>query len=532
MKKKIYVLMGLLICFVCIFLTACDNSGNILQNGDKNIVSIEVDDATIPDKIVVGKFDEASIELIVNYSDGSKDTLAITSTFIPEEDKHYLNEEGTYTINILYRNMTTEITLNIIAYEVNYYAKNGNNETVIISTQKVNSLEELVAPTAINEIYTDSKKYTFVEWGEYAKGGTDADIVINAVYNEVNLYTVNFYNGNEALISSQKIEEGANAIEPQESDKAMDGYKFLGWDRSYLNVCKNINVYGVYYNITSDENDYSIYTATNESGYPYQYILFGKYPQTLVNDTELITSLSSATDIDNDGYIEYLNEEYVAVVAVANETNSTTTFRNGTAMVEGTTYYFKVEPIKWRVYDLGNGEYELISEYILDEQQMNLQVKDNSGYYFSEMREYLNNTFYNKAFSAEEKELIISTLVDNTTASGNCIDNENTNDFVYLLSYNDLMSDKYGFDVKDTRIALNTDYTMANGVYTNGIYNNSGDWWLRTIASEEYEDDYEWYSLDSYYCVFSDNRVESHSENGEADTNTYGIRPVIRITLE
>ena len=92
------------------------------------------------------------------------------------------------------------------------------------------------------------------------------------------------------------------------------------------------------------------------------------------------------------------------------------------------------------------------------------------------------------------------------------------------------MSDKYGFDVEDTRIALNTDYTMANGVYTNGIYNDSGDWWLRTIASEEYEDDYEWYSLDSYYCVFSDNRVESHSENGEADTNTYGIRPVIRIT--
>ena len=526
MKKMLSLLVCSLICITCIILTSCSNQGNILQNDDKNIVSISVDESTIPNEILVGEFDESDIMLIINYSDGSSDSIKITSGLIPEDYKHCLNEAGSYTIDILYRNKTTTISLNIVAYEVKYFAKNENNETVVVSTQKVNSLDELVTPTIINEIYTENVKYTFDSWSQYKIGESSTDIIINANYIETALYTVNFYNGNEILISSQTVEAGKNATEPEESVRDMFGYTFLGWDRSYLSVSKNLDIYGVYCKVSTNESDSIIYTDINEAGYIYEYILFGKYPQTLVSDQELITALANATDTDDDGYIEYLNEEYVALVAVANEGfSSATSFRDGSEMLVGNVYYFKVEPIKWRVYDLGNGEYELISEYILDEQQINLQATEHSGYYFSEMREYLNDTFYNKAFSTDEKLMIINTLVDNTTLSGNCIDNENSNDFVYLLSYNDLTSAKYGFDEENSRIALNTDYTMALGVYTNSSFNNSGDWWLRTIANECHD-------LDIFYCVFSDNRLSSHSEDGKDDTNTYGIRPVIRITLE
>ena len=525
MRKKLAAFFVILLCFGCSLLSSCGMQGDVLQNEDKNITEISVDPSTVPDEIVVGKLDEADIMLKIKYSDGSEDSIPITSNLISAEYRQCLEKPGVYTVDILYRNKIASVTLNIVSYEVKYYAKNADNETVLVSTQKVNSLDALVAPVVQEEIWTEAMRYTFREWSTpaYENG---AVISIYALYDEDVLYTVNFYNGNEALIETQTVVAGADATPPDASARAMEGYTFLGWDRSYRGVSKNLDIYGVYYRFSSDINGFITYTATNEAGYTYKYMHLGKYPQTVVSDEDLIGALADAVDSDNDGYIEYLGEEYAAITAIANETNSASSFRNGSYMENGAVYYFKVEPIRWRVYESGDGHYELISEYILDTQQINLQEKENGGYYFSEMRTFLNSTFYDKAFSAEEKMFIVKTIVDNSTESGNCIENESSEDFVYLLSYNDLMNNMYGFVEDDQRIALNTDYTMARGAYTNGYYNNSGDWWLRTIAVSGYE---EW--DDQYYCVFSDNRVECHNEDGQADTNTYGIRPVIRINM-
>ena len=39
---------------------------------------------------------------------------------------------------------------------------------------------------------------------------------------------------------------------------------------------------------------------------------------------------------------------------------------DGTTITSGQTYYFKVEPIKWRVVEEIDGAYTLLSEYIID----------------------------------------------------------------------------------------------------------------------------------------------------------------------
>lgn len=73
----------------------------------------------------------------------------------------------------------------------------------------------------------------------------------------------------------------------------------------------------------------------------------GKYSQTVVEYSTLINSLSSATDTDGDGYLEYGGNEYKVATGHPAATNITS--NSGTlTFVIGATYYFKVEPIEWR----------------------------------------------------------------------------------------------------------------------------------------------------------------------------------------
>ena len=70
MRKFVVGLMCSLICFSPVALTACSKEGTIIQTEDRNIVSIELKEGTMPDVIFVGKFDEAGIILLIRYNDG------------------------------------------------------------------------------------------------------------------------------------------------------------------------------------------------------------------------------------------------------------------------------------------------------------------------------------------------------------------------------------------------------------------------------------------------------------------------------
>jgi len=106
-----------------------------------------------------------------------------------------------------------------------------------------------------------------------------------------------------------------------------------------------------------------------------------------------------------------------------------------------------------------------------------------NNYKESHIRSWLNDNFYNTAFTAEEKARIQTTDVDNSVASTGYDTNDyacdNTNDKVFLLSHQEATSATYGLDTDTARQRQPSDYAQSQGVWTFTPNGNSG-WWLRS----------------------------------------------------
>ena len=163
------------------------------------------------------------------------------------------------------------------------------------------------------------------------------------------------------------------------------------------------------------------------------------------------------------------------------------TFSTSATVTSDTVYYFKVEPIKWRILSESDGTALILCESII----ANKRYDDSSNNYEnSEIREWLNNEFYTTAFSTLQQELIQTTEVDNSEYSTGYSSNPyacaNTNDKIFLPSYREMVNTAYGFSgdyAYDTaRRRLTSDYSRATGVWmnTDTSYYGNGYWWLRS----------------------------------------------------
>ena len=209
------------------------------------------------------------------------------------------------------------------------------------------------------------------------------------------------------------------------------------------------------------------------------YVYFGEYPQTIKADSVSITSTTNEK-----GY--FLGSDgawYAGVNAMPYESGYT--FSNNVSVTSGTTYYFKVEPIKWQVLSTDGVTAKVVCASII----ANHRYDDASNNYAqSEIRAWLNNKFYNQAFTSLQQELIVTTLVDNSAESTGYDPNQyacdDTNDKIYLLSY----AEAYAMDSTTTvfsevRERITSDYSRATGalMYTGtNYYGRKGFWWLRS----------------------------------------------------
>lgn len=209
------------------------------------------------------------------------------------------------------------------------------------------------------------------------------------------------------------------------------------------------------------------------------YVTFGEFPQTIKKDNVTITS-----EQDSRGYYLGSDGEYYAKTTVPGYANGE--FSTGEDIRMGYTYYFKVEPIKWKVLTKSNGKAFILSDKILIAKDFD---EDNNNYANSDIREWLNGEFYTVAFSFSEQNSIKTTEVDNSASTTQSPDEneyacENTFDKVFLLSYQDMLNTDYGFnsaysneDKERRKIA--TDYAKALGAET--IFNeNYCAWYLRS----------------------------------------------------
>ena len=101
---------------------------------------------------------------------------------------------------------------------------------------------------------------------------TTTDVTIKGNY--VKVWIVNFYNGLNELISTQVIDNGLQATEPTEEEKQVDGYTFVTWDKAFINITKDTNIYGIYekndepldvleYELNEDNKSYSVEKYNN-----------------------------------------------------------------------------------------------------------------------------------------------------------------------------------------------------------------------------------------------------------------------------
>ncbi|MBE6816092.1 MAG: fibronectin type III domain-containing protein [Ruminococcaceae bacterium] len=303
-------------------------------------------------------------------------------------------------------------------------------------------------------------------------------------------------------------------------------------------------------------------------------VTFGWYPQSKVTDSATVNTLDSqpsawysygyytGTGSYSDGkmtpsaYMEYTDvfygghkyrgvkftqyrPYYTGLISSANDSFQD---ENGYTPTDN-TYWFLWEPLQWRVLDSTTGL--MMCETIIDSQPYNNYVlcsgKDAYGkdaywgdagkthyannYAESALRKWLNDDFYNSAFSSAQQDIIVLTALNNSaySTSYSAYDSASTTDNVFLLSYSDMMNMAYGFDAERysydlARQAKGSDYAKCQGLYVD-TSNEYSRWWLRSAGY--YSDlacsvEYDGWVSDEYY--------------GASNTN-YGVRPAIKLNL-
>lgn len=218
-----------------------------------------------------------------------------------------------------------------------------------------------------------------------------------------------------------------------------------------------------------------------------EYIYFGEYPQTIKTSEVTITET-----VNEKGY--YLGSDgewYAKVFCTSNISNQY--FSDGSKVSSGLEYYFKVEPIRWRMIEIPKStgivgdtsrKATLLCDIILCGKMFD---SSQNNYKESDIRAWLNDDFFNTAFNDKEKELMLITVVNNspnsTEKDTNMYTCQNTLDKLFLLSYKDATNTEYGFDegmyYNDARKIITSDYARARGLklVTSDGYAN---WWLRS----------------------------------------------------
>ncbi len=189
-------------------------------------------------------------------------------------------------------------------------------------------------------------------------------------------------------------------------------------------------------------------------------------------------------------------------------------------------HWFLYEPILWKITDENKGVATLVCETLIDGHEYYNSVEERTkegtaihanNYAESDIRRWLNDTFYQTAFSRAQKVLIKKQTVQNGLESTGYLENayvcENTEDYVYLLSYQEMLS---FFSESEKAKKKPTDYALSQGVYADA--SGMGYWWLRSPCNS---------SAILAHRIGCDGTLGKNS----VEYSMYGICPMLRVRL-
>ena len=281
-----------------------------------------------------------------------------------------------------------------------------------------------------------------------------------------------------------------------------------------------------------------------------KYIYFGYWPQTLERDENVVAKLNEIAGTppfprDNKGnpynweshegttymwqkIVIYNGTKYLGVQMNEYRASGIDALydkitKNGYYRLN--VYWFKYEPIKWRILTTSGNSAFIMSDIALDffSMQPDRKSENRDGLYatynnstgvpdgtyannweYSFIRRWLNETFYNEVFNDLQKEIIQTTRLDNTARS--CNPNEypkyygyaenagknkyadqckDTDDKIFLLSLRDVTTTEYGFkkDVLAEDSARNlkaSDFAKFHGVSMGNTQKDYVTWYTRS----------------------------------------------------
>lgn len=255
---------------------------------------------------------------------------------------------------------------------------------------------------------------------------------------------------------------------------------------------------------------------------------YGLYPQANVNDPKLVSALNELDSPEINSWYLYEGNYYAKTVALARKDprnpDFVPKFDNGDIIYEGTTYWFKCEPITWKTLKHLNDVYTVVSNMLLDTHPYSSTGSNN--YAESEIRSWLNGDFHSTAFALDDSH-IRTTLVDNSPSTTEDENNPNacpnTEDKVFLLSSRDYYNENYGFYDLLERQCKTTDWVRARGAFVDSGWPNykdldNGAYWTRSPDSE---------SNNMVQVVSGGGQVSLYS--GGVTNTTVCVRPAISV---
>ncbi|MBQ6439749.1 MAG: fibronectin type III domain-containing protein [Mogibacterium sp.] len=229
------------------------------------------------------------------------------------------------------------------------------------------------------------------------------------------------------------------------------------------------------------------YAASNSN-----YVYFGRYYQNRVTDEYEYDAIRTQKDFFKDGKATI----------------------SGVKIIQKGNEYYKEAPIRWKIISCSGSNYVLISEKVLEMRDFGYM----GAWEDSKMRSWLNNEFFNTAFTAVEQEKILPanvTVVNQTYDQWRLRQDgheETTIDKVWLLYDEEVQGGSYGFTDDQSRVAYATDYVDTSG--------GAVQWWLRGYSGWSYGNRQNTY-------VNAEGALK-----GWYQTYSKGVRPVISVRKE
>ena len=249
----------------------------------------------------------------------------------------------------------------------------------------------------------------------------------------------------------------------------------------------------------------------------WSYVYFGSYPQSEVAGSALTSAIISASyDANGDAWVNGTKYRRIR----KSDTNNNRNFGDGTYR------YFKWERIKWKVLKNDGSTLFVVADQGLDCKDYH-DVGGNATWESSTIRTWLNDDFYQTAFSSNEQNVIVQqNIINEGNAEYGTDGGGNTKDKVFLLSIGDVGNLNYGFcenlDVhSDSRRVKVSDYGYIRGAYKDiaGIYKGNCCCWLRSPGSDAGNAAY--INGDGYINRIGDN----------ADMNINAVIPALHLNL-